>query len=116
MLDWSLDRQAMWFYHNQATIDHALYEQQLANNAALRAKVVELETKRIARDPHYIDSEYKDNPDLMYDDNYVHAVSNPTVVPHHGTSIGWIVLWIIFGVILLAIAIKLILFTDWENL
>jgi len=85
MLDWSLDRQAMWFYHNHSAIDQQLYQQQLAKNVALQAKINELEAKekagQLKRDPNYVDPEFKENPDLMYTGEYVEAAYNPVATP-----------------------------------
>lgn len=78
MMDWSLDRRAMWMYHNQNTMDRALYQQQLAENAQLKAEIAKLEAAGTAVDPGYVDKEFKDNPDLMYTDEYVTAAYNPS--------------------------------------
>jgi hypothetical protein len=80
MLDWSVQRQAQWMYHNQNTINQALYQEQLAKNAALRAEIDRLRASGTTINPGYVDPEFRDNPDLMYSDEYVTAVYNPTPV------------------------------------
>ena len=78
MLDWDINRRAMWMYHNQSVMDQQLYQQQLSQNADLRARVAALESQGMRRDPRYIDPEFKENPDLMYDDGHIAAVVHPS--------------------------------------
>ena len=122
MLDWDINRRAMWMYHNQSVMDQQLYQQQLSQNADLRARVAALESQGVRRDPRYVDSEFKENPDLMYDDGHIAAVVHPSqqheqspdIAEHHSA---WpIVLWILLGTAIVAIAVKLILFTDWDRI
>ena len=128
MMDWSIDRQAMWYYHNHSTIDQQLYQQQLANNAVLRAKVAELESQKLARNPRYVDPEFKENPDVMYDDSYVEASVNPTIVPIstqptviaarpvQSSGAGWTIFYVLLGLVVVAVLVKLVLFTDWDRI
>ena len=97
MMDWSLERRAMWMYNNQNSINAQLYQQQLADNAQLRAEVEALRIRGTTVNPHYVDPEYKENPDLMYSDEYVHAAYNP-----QSSSGGWLVLWLTLGMCLTA--------------
>jgi len=81
LLDWNVQRQAQWMYHNQNTLNQAIYQEQLAKNAALRAEIERLKATSTPINPNYVDPEFQDNPDLMYSDEYVNAVYNPTPTP-----------------------------------
>ena len=110
MLDWSLERRAMWMYHNRHTIDSHLYAQQM-QNAQLQARVAALEGQGVQRNPNYVDSEYKDNPDLMYSNEYVSAAYNPAPAPAGGGSY----LWWILGAFVVAGLIWLVFIKRWGN-
>jgi hypothetical protein len=93
LLDRSLDDRAYWAYHHRYDMDDARYQALLARDAALQARIAQLESQNIQRDRAYVPPDLKDNPDLMYSDDYVNAVYNPqpapTVyppVPYHPTS------------------------------
>lgn len=98
MMDWSLERRALWLYHHQSTVNSDLYTKQL-ENAQLKAEIERLKARKVIVDANYVDNEFRDNPDLMYDDNYVKAVYNPDQ-----DSWGWDFLWWVM-VILISIAI-----------
>jgi len=97
MADWSIERRAQWMYNNQNTMNTQLYQQELAKNTQLAAQVEALKARGAAPDPNYIDPEFKDDPDLMYDDAAVTAAFNPTPVPveHTPSSAGAILVWIL---------------------
>ncbi len=109
MMDWSLDRRAMWLYNNQNTINANLYNEQLKNEA-LRLEVEKLKAKNAQIDPNYIDPEFKENPDLMYSEEYVDAVVKPK---DSGISWVWVFVWIIFAICLIS-GIYLVFFKDWK--
>lgn len=101
MMDWSLERRAMWLYHNQHSINAQLYQQQL-QNAQLQAQIAQLQAQGVARNPNYVDSEYANSPDLMYSDEYVTAAYNPVATPvvrrsafGPGTILGWFFTFVI---------------------
>lgn len=79
MLDWSLERRALWLYHNQRTIQEDLYLQQL-QNAQLRAEIERIRLRNLSVNSDYIDPEFKDEPDLMYSDDHIDAIYNPVPV------------------------------------
>lgn len=96
MMEWNAERRARWLYHNQANIESAAYQKGM-QDAAVAAELARLKAENTVADPNYIDSEFKDNPDLMYDQDYVEAAYNPTVVPPSsgaGTAVT-ILLWLI---------------------
>jgi hypothetical protein len=79
MLDWSINRQAMWMYNNQHNIDQELYKQQLEKNDELRKEIEKLKKENAPINPNYVDPEFQENPDLMYTDEHVEAAYNPVV-------------------------------------
>jgi hypothetical protein len=100
MLDWSLERRAAWLYHNQYTIDSALYNQQL-QNAELRVEIERLKARNVSVNKSYVDPEFNNNVDLMYDDNYVQAVYNPKIVTSTSWYTGLMIFLIFCGLFLL---------------
>lgn len=111
MLDWNLDRRARWMYHNQHNMDQALYQQQLAENAQLKAQVAAMSGTDINKD--YVDSEFKDNPDLMYSDEFVNAAYNPTPKPK--SSFGAILLWTLFILLGIGFVVWLVFIKQWNK-
>lgn len=114
MMEWSAERRAMWFYHNRASIDQAAYERGL-QDAAVRARIAELERQNAVRNAGYIDPEFAENPTLMYDQEYIESVYNPNVrethysPPSSGGGVAWSILgWICLGVVVVAGVIVLI--------
>lgn len=86
MMEWNAERRARWLYNNQANIEAAAYQEGM-KDAAVAAELARLKAENTAVDPNYVDSEFKDNPDLMYDQDYVEAAYNPTVVEPQGSSV-----------------------------
>jgi hypothetical protein len=56
-----------------------------------------LQAENAAVDPNYIDPEFADNPDLMYEQEYVEAAYNPTVVQPAGagSTVLTVLVWLI---------------------
>jgi hypothetical protein len=76
MMDtWDDNRKAQWFYNNQNTINQNVFNQQLQQNAALRAKIEEMRRNGVQPDPNYVDPEFKGEEDMMYDQNFVQAAA-----------------------------------------
>jgi hypothetical protein len=108
LLDRSLEERAYWAYHHRYDMDQQRYHDLLAKDAQLEARIRQLESQGVRRDPGYTPAGLKDDPDLMYNKDYVNAVYNPTPVPvaHHsshydGPSAGTFFFW--FFVIVLGI-------------
>ncbi len=99
-MEWSAERRAHWFYHNQHNIERDAYERGM-KDAAVAAEVAKLKAQNVQPNPDYVDKEFVDNPDLMYDQNYVEAAYNPVVVERSsGSGVGKVLLWmIIIGVV-----------------
>lgn len=92
MTEWSAQRRAEWLYHNEGRIQRDAYERGM-RDATTAAEVAKLKAQNAAVNTNYIDPEFKDNPDLMYDQGYVEAAYNPST-----SSGAWtIFLWVIVG-------------------
>lgn len=121
MLDnWDANRRAAWAYNHRYEIEADAYAR-LVRDAEVQRQIALMEARRAPRDTAYVDVDYRDNPADQYDQGYVEAVYNPTVVPvadrpvvvvHDGGS-GWAVLgWLlVFGVI--GVGIYLFFFKRW---
>lgn len=94
MMEWDANRRARWLYHNQSNIESAAYQKGM-QDAAVATEIARLKAEGTSADSNYIDKEFADNPDLMYDQEYVEAAYNPTVVQPRRSSAGTILLWII---------------------
>lgn len=103
MMEWSAERRAAWLYNNRDNIERDAYERGM-RDAEVAKTVAELETNKVARDPNYVDPEFAKDPSLMYDQNYVEAVYNPTVVSKDNSGSG-IVTFMVVMVIILVIAV-----------
>lgn len=137
MMDWSLERRAMWMYNHQNTINQQLYAEQLASNAQLRAEVEALKLRGQAVNPQYVDPEFTADPDVMYSDDYVNAAYNPEPepvvvatppivrhtpqrsVPHvvpvqQSSGMGWILLYVFGGLGLTALFVYIVFIHDWK--
>jgi hypothetical protein len=106
MTDWTAERRAYWLYHNQANIERDAYERGM-KDAAVAAEIAKLKAQGVKPNPDYVDKEFSDNPDLMYDQDYVEAAYNPVVVEEHSSGVGTVLLW--FLVIIIAGAVVCIL-------
>ena len=68
VLDWSTERQAMWFYHNQNKINQDLYREQLVKNEQLRLEIEKLKLQKVVVNENYVDSEFSNDPSIMYNE------------------------------------------------
>ena len=96
-MEWDASRRARWLYNNQSNIESAAYQKGM-QDAAVAAEIARLKTEGAAADPNYIDKEFSDNPDLMYDQDYVEAAYNPMV--QQPSSAGTVLKWLVVGTIL----------------
>lgn len=67
---------ALWMYHHEHDMDSARYREMLAKDAQLEAEIAKLKAENIAKDPSYVPEKMKDDPDLMYSEDYVKTVYN----------------------------------------
>ena len=80
MMEWNAQRRADWLYHNQARISAEAYADGV-RDAAVQQRLAALEARKVARDVNYVDPEFASDPTDQYDQNYVEAAYNPTVMP-----------------------------------
>ncbi len=81
MSEWSAERRAMWLYNNQNHIDKEAYNRGV-QDAQVAAELAKLKAANAKIDEDYVDPEFKDDPSIMYDDKYIEAAYNPTVIEH----------------------------------
>jgi hypothetical protein len=112
LLDRSLDDRARWAYHHRQQMDDARYRDMVAKDAALEARIRQLEAEKLQRDPNYVPAAMKDQPDLMYNDAYVNAAYNPTPAvytqpppraPGSGPSAGTVLMWFLIIIVVIVV-------------
>lgn len=96
MTEWSAQRRAEWLYHNQGNIEESAYKRGL-KDAEVQQQLEELKEKKVAKNPDYVDSDFKGNPDMMYSQEYVEAAYNPK---EEKSSLGfWLLVIVGLGII-----------------
>ena len=86
MMEWDAQRRADWLYHNQARLSAEAYAEG-ARDAAVQQRLAALEAQKVPRDVNYVDPEFASDPTDQYDQNYVEAAYNPTVMPVQTTRL-----------------------------
>lgn len=81
-------QRALWMYHHQNDMDEARYQAMLAKDAKLQAELEALKAANMARDPNYVPEQMQDNPDVMYNKEFVEASYNPVAVETVSSSSG----------------------------
>lgn len=71
MMEWSADRRAEWMYHHQNTMNQTVYKETIIKDPELAAEIEKLKAANVAVNPEYVDKDFKDNPDLMYSQEYI---------------------------------------------
>lgn len=106
----------MWLYHNQNHIEKSAYERGM-QDAAVAAELAKLKAANAKIDPDYVDPEFKEDPSLMYDDEYVQAAYNPKVVetPEKKSSFLWTVVWYTFILGAIGGVVWLVFIKKWEQ-
>src|SRR5207248_7399592 len=111
LLDRSIDDRAWWAYHHRYDMDPARYQALVANDQQLEARVAQLETEQVQRDPNYTPPTL--DQDLMYSDRHIdHAYSN------RPTRAGIVAFWVFaipLGAGICAFFIWLIWFKRWQT-
>ena len=97
MSEWSAERRAQWFYHNQNVIERDAYERGL-RDSAVAARVAELQRQNLHPNPDYVDPEFSNDPSMMYTQDHIEAAYNPEVVASSNDS--GVALTIFFGVVI----------------
>ena len=112
-MEWSAERRARWLYHNQNTIEREAYERGM-KDAAVAAELAKLKAEGVNPNPDYVDAEFADNPDLMYEQEYVEAAYNPVVVEtRSGSGLLTVFIWIIIIGFLCYLAYVLLFKVRW---
>ena len=111
MMEWNAERRARWLYNNQSNIEQSAYERGM-KDAAVAAEIAKLKAQNVKPSGDYIDSEFEDNPDLMYSQDYVEAAYNPTVA-NSGSVLSTIVNVLLLIMILVFIA-WFLFFKKWS--
>jgi hypothetical protein len=109
LLDRSLDERAYWAYHHRYDMDPNRYQALVAQDQQLDARVSELESQQIPRDPGYVPVGLQ--RDLMYSDQYIaRAHSN------RPTTAGAVSFWILMvpAMAVFGFFIWLIWFKRWQ--
>jgi hypothetical protein len=104
---------AMWMYHHQSDMDSSRYEEMLRKDAKLQAEIDQLKAQNVARDPSYVPPQMAENPDLMFNKDFVDASYNPVEVESSsGSTFFW--LFVIFMVVFVGgIAIYFFFFKEY---
>jgi hypothetical protein len=107
LMEWDAERRAQWFYHNQDRIEADAYQRGM-QDAEVARRVAELKAQGVKPDHNYVDKEFKDDPSLMMDQEYVDAAYNPPE-----SSVGWIVaetlMWTLFGALVVGLVVVVII-------
>jgi len=112
----SAEERARWAYNHRDQLDDARYRDMVKRDADLEARVRALEAEKKARDPNYVPSGLSDNPDLMYNKDFVNAAYNPSPAVYHppppstGPSAGTVLFWLLIIVLVGALVVFVIWF------
>lgn len=104
--EWDYQRRAIWLYNHQKTIDAALYQQELAKNAALKAEIDRLNAANTPINPNYVDAEYVGKEDLMLANSNVYRPVDLTPL--------FYVLGVFVGLAAIAGFVYLFFFKKWN--
>ncbi len=102
----AMDR-AAWVYHHRDSIDDYRYQDLLAHDGALAARVQQLEAQGTQPDPNYVLPAMANDPDLMYAKDFVVSARS------HGPSVASVAAWTLTGAALLGAAVWLLFIREW---
>ncbi len=107
------NERAYWVYCHRADMDQARYNELLAKDAELSARLRVLENKQAAVDPNFVLPSMRDNPDLQYSHDFVTATYNPQSVPpagggddgeeHDHSGVGHFFFWFFVVILILGV-------------
>ncbi len=109
------NERAMWLYSHryEQGFDQQRYNDMIARDADLRVRIAQLERDKVAQNPAYVPASMAQNPDLMYNKDFVTAVYNPQAVPtppeQHHSGVGAFFFWF-FMVIIALLAVWLVVY------
>ena len=102
-------QRALWMYNHQYDMDSSRYDEMLRRDARLQAEIDQLKAQNVTRNPAYVPPQMADNPDVMYNKEFVDAAYNPQevqqpvtqtqprVVPQQHTSFAKVMFYILLG-------------------
>lgn len=101
-------------YHHRDQMDSARYQELLAKDAELKARLEALEKEKVARDPNYVLPALAQNPDLQYSKDFVTAAYNPVPVATQTPTVsdgtvGKVFFWI-FVILILVLAVGMVVY------
>jgi len=102
----SFDRTA-WVYHHRDSIDNLRYQDLLARDAGLSARLQQMELQNVPRDPGYILPTMANNPDLMYSKGFVDSARQ------QGPSVLAVAFWTLVVAGLVGMAVWLGFVKEW---
>ena len=108
MMEWDAERRAQWFYNHQNSIERDAYQRGM-QDAAVAQRVAELKAQNARVNPDYVDPEFAKDPSVMYTQDHIEAVYNPTVVPVSSGG-GAMTFFVICGVLMLCVAAYVLMF------
>lgn len=111
----SADQRAAWAYNHRDQIDDARWQDMVRKDATLEARVRQLEAEKRVRDPNYVPAELKDQPDLMYSDEFVQAAYNAPATPAPSSSGAAAALWGLGILVVVALLFWLCFIKDWKT-
>lgn len=99
------NQRAEWAYHHRDSMDDARYRELLKKDAELEAKVKKMEAEGVEKDPNYAPDDFKDDPDLMYNKDFVKDIDEENSAGEKIFAVfkwcffclvGIILIWVIF--------------------
>jgi hypothetical protein len=104
---------ALWMYNYGpvsagGVIDDARYAEMLRRDARLQAEIDQLKAKNVARDTSYVPPQMADNPDVMFNKEFVEASYNPVEVEANtssgvGSALGTVCFWFFAAFVIIVI-------------
>ena len=83
-------QRAIWMYNHQSDMDSSRYQAMLAKDASLQAEINALKAQNAVRDPSYVPPQMQDNPDVMFNKEFVEASYNPVATAPKSTWFGFL--------------------------
>ena len=109
----SISDQAMWYYAHRNDMDRARWDSAMRDNAELRARVAALEQQKVNVSHDYVPNGI--DKDLMYNDDYVSAVYNPSPVESGSNSLLVTFFLIVSFVLIVCLVIWAVFIKDWKT-
>jgi hypothetical protein len=105
----SANDRAQWAYNHRSEMDDERWKDMCAKDKQLEARVKQLEAEKKEKDPNYVPAELQDNPDLMYDSDFVQAAGQK------GHGFWFYFLWFIGIVTVIGVLYVLIFVINYQK-